>query len=45
MWVVGIPHYLRVPFTGAKRNEETYVLSIGALLVKKRDTGLTFPKD
>lgn len=45
VWVVGIPPYLRVPFTSAKRNDETYILSIGALSIKKRDTDLAFPND
>lgn len=43
MWVVGIPPYLRVPFTSARRNDETHILSIGALSIKKRDADLAFP--
>ena len=45
MCVVGIPPYLRVPFTRAKRNDETHVLSIGSLSVKMTDTDLAFPND
>lgn len=45
VWVAGIPPYLRVPFTGAKRNDETDILSIGALSIKERDTDPAFAND
>ena len=38
MWVVGIQRHLRAPFTHAKRKDETSLLSVDALSVKKRDT-------